>query len=286
MTNREIVKRLEPLPDTKRALFLQSGNLCAFPNCGKLMMNVDGEWIGQICHIEAAEAGGERFNSNMTNETRRHESNLMLMCYEHHIITNNVQAYPVSRMQEIKNAHKERFFNPDFNKLATVKDSTLAAHATKVSSLIKLHEVRQWPYTAPEAQEMISELNEYIETFKRIPLATRQFLGLFAMRMHYLGLTGSLFKQSADEFMHVIEVGRVFQLESQDVRETFSQLEMHHLARIEEVSVEGVYPPFGAFLMETKRNGWNIWRDIAHFCDAQSIDIIEFSCKMNFALLD
>ena len=50
-------KRLAPTADTLRELFLKSGNLCAFPACGKLMMNAEGVFIGQVCHIEAAEEG-------------------------------------------------------------------------------------------------------------------------------------------------------------------------------------------------------------------------------------
>lgn len=51
------------------------------------MVGDNGNFIGQICHIEAAEEGGERFNPNMTNEERRAFDNLMLMCYEHHVVT-------------------------------------------------------------------------------------------------------------------------------------------------------------------------------------------------------
>jgi hypothetical protein len=54
--------RLAPLSVTLRELFLKSGNLCAYPGCGKLMMNADGVFIGMVCHIEGAEEGGERFN--------------------------------------------------------------------------------------------------------------------------------------------------------------------------------------------------------------------------------
>ena len=84
-------KRLTPKGETLRELFLKSGNMCAFPNCTSLMMNSDGVFIGQLCHIEAAEEGGERFNPSMTNEERRAAANLMLMCYEHHKITNDVE---------------------------------------------------------------------------------------------------------------------------------------------------------------------------------------------------
>jgi hypothetical protein len=105
-------KRKAPDKDTLRELFLKSGNVCAFPRCTHLMMNKDGEFIGQICHIEAAEEGGERFNENMTDDERAAVSNLMLMCYEHHVVTNDVDAYPVARLQAMKAEHEAKFTDP------------------------------------------------------------------------------------------------------------------------------------------------------------------------------
>ena len=80
-------KRLEPTKETIRELFAKSGNICAFTGCNRLMIDEDGTFIGQICHIEGVK--GERFNPKMTNEERRAPENLMLMCHEHHIKTNN-----------------------------------------------------------------------------------------------------------------------------------------------------------------------------------------------------
>src|SRR5437879_11220425 len=93
----EEVKRLQPKPEVLRELFLKSGNLCAFPGCNHLIMDPDGVFIGQLCHIEAAEKGGERFNPNQTNEDRRALDNLVLFCYEHHAVTNDAQEFPVAR---------------------------------------------------------------------------------------------------------------------------------------------------------------------------------------------
>ncbi len=95
-TMKQKPKRLTPTPETLRELFLKSGNLCAYSDCDRLMTNADRVFIGQVCHIEAAEPNGERFNPSMTNEQRRAGSNLLLMCYEHHTITNDVRKFPVA----------------------------------------------------------------------------------------------------------------------------------------------------------------------------------------------
>lgn len=109
----ETPKRLSPTLETLRELYLKSGNVCAFPGCSAVLMDADGTFIGQLCHIEAAEPGGERFNEHMTNEGRRSASNLMLMCYPHHRTTNNVSRYPAEALRAMKAKHEARFTNPD-----------------------------------------------------------------------------------------------------------------------------------------------------------------------------
>jgi hypothetical protein len=108
----ETAKRLAPTYRTYREIFLKCGNVCAFPDCDALMMDKEGNFLGQICHIEAAEPGGARFNPVMTNEERRATSNLMLLCYQHHVITDNTQRFSVAVLKEMKAAHEQRFAKP------------------------------------------------------------------------------------------------------------------------------------------------------------------------------
>lgn len=76
-------------------------------------MTDDGVLIGQLCHIEAAEPGGERFNPNMTNEERRSAANLVFMCYRHHTETNDVDRFTVVDLRKMKSDHEYRFSRPD-----------------------------------------------------------------------------------------------------------------------------------------------------------------------------
>lgn len=105
------VKRLKPLGSVLRELYLKSGNECAFPECEKKIMSANGDFIGQLCHIEAAEEGGQRFNKDQSNEQRREFKNLLLMCYEHHVVTNDTNKYDVEAMREIKKTHEEKYSN-------------------------------------------------------------------------------------------------------------------------------------------------------------------------------
>jgi len=91
-----------------KRLFAYSGNECAYPNCILPMAN-DKTILGQICHIEAAEKGGERFNDKSNDKYRRSFDNLILMCAHHHNVTNDVDNYTVEKLTEIKKAHENRF---------------------------------------------------------------------------------------------------------------------------------------------------------------------------------
>ncbi len=107
----EKVKRKEPNGEVKRELFLKSGNQCAFPGCSRFIINASGVFVGEICHIEAASEGGERFNKDSSNDKRAKFSNLLLMCHDHHKVTDNVDLYKVKRMKEIKILHEAKFSN-------------------------------------------------------------------------------------------------------------------------------------------------------------------------------
>ena len=99
--------RLAPKIDTIRSLFAKSGNRCAFPGCTQPLINQKNQFIAQVCHIEAAMEGGERYNPNSNNEYRREYKNLLILCYPHHIETNDVKEYTVDKLTEIKNAHEK-----------------------------------------------------------------------------------------------------------------------------------------------------------------------------------
>ncbi len=97
-------------PSTVRRLDTLSGNQCAAPDCTRSLIAKDGETIiSKICHIEAANKKGPRFNSNMTDDERRHFNNLILLCDECHSIIDNMEneeKYSVSLLKEWKKNHE------------------------------------------------------------------------------------------------------------------------------------------------------------------------------------
>lgn len=108
------VSRRSPKLDVVRALFARSGNRCAFPGCTAHLVNERNLFVGQICHIEAAEPGGERYNPQQTDDERRDYQNLILMCYPHHVETNDIEVYTVERLKLMKEHHERGFLSNPF----------------------------------------------------------------------------------------------------------------------------------------------------------------------------
>lgn len=91
---------------TLKKLFGLSGNQCAFPSCTKRLVNPANAKDANICHIEAANEGGERYNPAMTDKQRANYSNLILLCIQHHDETNNVEKYSVEILKDMKQKHE------------------------------------------------------------------------------------------------------------------------------------------------------------------------------------
>jgi len=106
--------RLGNRSDTIKKIFALSGNYCAFPGCTEHIINSEGQLIGEVCHIEAANEDGERYNPLQTDEERRSFDNLILLCANHHLVTDNVIEYTVERLKEIKKQHEEKFLQQPY----------------------------------------------------------------------------------------------------------------------------------------------------------------------------
>lgn len=152
----EVVKRLAPTKDTLNLLFSLSGNVCAFPGCTHPIFDSDNNFIAQVCHIESANEGGERFNRNSTNEDRRQYSNLLILCYEHHKVTDNVALYTTEKMVELKHQHEKKF-RPSPSYISNDQIDTIFYNETK-----KIQEI------SSDTKNILDKQNEQTEILRQI----------------------------------------------------------------------------------------------------------------------
>lgn len=273
----ETPKRLAPTRDTLRELYLKAGNRCAFPGCNKALFNRKGVLVGQICHIEAAEPGGPRFNQNQTNEQRRNASNLVLMCYDHHVETDDVSKFPVEQMARIKTEHEKLFSDVVGSMLRTVTDHTTLTEPIFVKNLKKLDKVLCWNSSKKELLEGIKEINAIVSQLMKVPRPSRE---LFLIMINRGKSIGGL--MSSDIEVSAPEIQQATNLSSRDFKECFSILEKYGFTCYNDINDFGVQ----MIGVTSPPSGWRLWRDLKIFCKKQNIDLAQMIINLDFSVHD
>lgn len=97
---------------TIKRLYALSANRCSFPNCAVTFLNAEDDTnLSNICHIEDANPTthkSDRYNINMTDEQRSDYKNLILLCPNHHIETNDPSKYTVDALKAMKRNHESK----------------------------------------------------------------------------------------------------------------------------------------------------------------------------------
>lgn len=268
----EKAKRLQPKNKVLRELYSKSGNQCAFPGCNNVIVDKTGNFVGQICHIEAAEEGGERFNPNMTNEERRSYDNLMLMCYEHHIITNNVTEYPVSKLKKMKKDHEEKFSGVIQNSCV---DYGVATNFTESKVCQALSDTLEFGCSEIENIDNSRILNNLLSRLIDVPIETRMFLSIMVKR----SFTNRFWQCSVP--LNEIQVAT-----QKDDYYMFYQLDiLRRRELISEWTIDDSNCPF-CILLPDSETGWNYWNDIRKYCRKSNISTDDIFVDLDFSLFD
>ncbi|WP_323941623.1 hypothetical protein [Aeromonas caviae] len=277
----EIPKRLQPTTDTLRRLYSLSGNQCAFPGCNRAMFNSEGNFIGQICHIESALSGGERFNARMTNDDRRAFDNLMLMCYDHHIETDKVDIYPVSKMKEMKRQHEEVYSNIDrfvHQMQSTIEDVTTNISAGRVQSLSNLY-ISLYGLDNRELDEISEDVDIFNAAIHTLSKFSPDAKKIFAISLSRARNVVNILGFTTDElFVDPYEIERVTQLDKTYLRSIFREIESSQFLVLDEDEE--------VFHICQPKSEVNFWAMIKQFCNVKNLDVALMVSNLNFVALD
>lgn len=272
-------KRLTPSPKTLRALYLRSGNLCAHPKCETILITKRGIMIGEVCHIEAAEEGGPRFNASMTNEQRSAQSNLMLLCSNHHtLVDRDTKTYTVSTLKKMKDAHEGKFSEiADTLKQrfeTQIKDHTDDTQATPASNFRTFLEHCGYEVPTGEIKVGLAKVADYARRLGNLPDGDREFMAALVKRA--LKLDPNCGGVSLD--VHDLE--GAMKLGAARIKRYSHVLEHHDLGGLFERD-------YNKWFFELN-DPWDFaaWPDIARYAEKRQLSLDEFVLKVQFHLLD
>ncbi len=269
----EEVKRLAPKQEVLRELYIKSGNECAYPGCHSVLVDENGKFVGEVCHIEAAMPGGERFNLDMTNEDRRSFSNLMLMCHHHHVVTDDVQIYTVEKLREIKRNHEVKYSGIIGQMMNSVTDYGMSLEYTPCCNCRRISRILNWRLSDAENSEITAALNRNLQKLQDLPMETRRLLGIMVMRSYY-------------DYCHCIvpihEVERATGLKPENMLQNVEMLERRRITSEIEM-VDGIP---SCKLCQDSEFGWSYWNDIRDFVKKNGTPIERICCDLDFSVFD
>jgi hypothetical protein len=159
---------------THKMLWGRSGNMCAFPDCKKLLvvdetLTDDPSVIGEEAHIVAQKEDGSRGISSLTPEQRDKYDNLILLCSIHHkIIDDQEYEYTVDKLREFKVKHETWIgTNLKTNNQKIKDDELYAAYIEKFIELTDLHNWNIWTSWILGSSQIFPK--ERFQSMKKVP---------------------------------------------------------------------------------------------------------------------
>lgn len=269
----EEVKRLAPKRAVLRELYLKSGNRCAFPGCNRSILNDQGVLIGDVCHIEAAMPGGPRFNDDpaQTNEDRRAFNNLVLLCHDHHLETDDEEKFPVTRMKEIKKEHEQKYGDVTDKLFSSIADKTELQEYQYCTTLKSYYEIMDWEYLEDEVEGNANVFNQLVDDLRDLSPETRAVFKIMLQR-----------QKLKNKYINITELPLVTGVAVHTISMHIRMLEEKNFIVPVEDNERGML--ISDFVQWEGQ--WDIWRDIREYASRSGITLEELIDNMNFSLLD
>jgi hypothetical protein len=195
---------------------------------------------------------------------------LLLMCYAHHVETNDVATFTVGRMEEIKDAHEARFRLAVDRIAASIEDTTKKIQPTNARTLARANRELGWNNSEGELLASAEELKALVAQLKVVPIDSRALLAIIVERAREDGGERVLYS----EIVHAVR-------DEDAVRTHVEILESHSLIWVD------VCESYAArIVIPTLKSGWPIWQDLRTFCEKQSLALTSFAVDLRFDLLD
>ncbi|XVU21594.1 hypothetical protein ACQPZJ_30525 [Actinoplanes sp. CA-054009] len=211
----------------------------------------------------------------MSNEQRRLETNLILVCANHHEeIDQQSHIWTVEKLRKTKARHEALFANPASVILDSVRDWTDDQQVITTGQYERFR--KTWDYDEEDFKQVAAEIRSTESRLRPLTRSARQVLLTVMKRGDY------------DEWsrVHELAVGeleRAMRLDSREVWSLCAELERSKFARLEideDLGTEPVVATRGA-----PDYGFMI-SDLATYSNKEGIDLTEIIIGLRFDLLD
>lgn len=222
---------------TLKLLYGPSGNCCAYPGCPFELVYDEGN-LSDICHIEALNPGGPRYNPdpNITDTDRNDFPNLMLLCKHHHGIIDQEDKdgnpyYSVEQLKAMKRSQREQFAAAKKRLFGKSAPSLLGRIVKRLSELTETDEPAARPHSFEIEEKIqfnaIKRFRGVIDLYSAYsPILDRLYNELEAgpmqkvlRNLHACYRTNRLPNQSADDTLDRVQSALIQRLTAEGVLE-------------------------------------------------------------------
>jgi hypothetical protein len=273
-----------PSAKTLRQLYVLSGNLCAKPGCATVLVNANGRFVGAVCHIKGERPGAARFDKSLTEEKRRAQTNLILLCSTHHTLVDaEPKKYTVGVLSKWKQT-RERHFAAVGDTLRQrymdeIADEAKATDLTKPQSLksfIKFLEGH--PHTIDANTP--GKVSKYVGRLRHLAMPDRDLMTAIIERALDLGGSGALGEYGVsvhpDDLKTIlINKTRLSDYRIQKLGKTLERNDLGSLDVDEEPRL---------FISAPDED--LTWSDIKRFLESRGNELRDVVCDLKFGLLD
>lgn len=283
MPNDDEPKRKAHTKEVLRELFAKSGNMCAWQGCPRVMIKADGKFVGQICHIEGVK--GERFRADMSNDDRAAVANLMLLCYEHHIETNDESVWTVDRLKRMKSDHEALFTDPEIQIYQAYIDRSARRPLNKAKSGKRFCDVLGWSIEPIHLRETIADINDLFERVEKLDLQSRLFVVAVVERAWRVRNTANVNNRSGHLLLRWDDFADVTGECEESIVKRLGALEAHGLGSHDQMEI-GDHDVYAIKLYRTRHGQWDFWSALAEFAEKSGEKLEPIIIDLDLSRLD
>jgi hypothetical protein len=141
----------------QRKLLQRSGNMCAFPDCRRLLTSEGSPddpvvVLGEIAHIVGESPDGPRGKSPLTLKQRNTYQETILLCNQHHQLIDSdgaLATYTVERLTAMKEDHEKWVERTLGGRRNVAAEPPPMVQDTVFSTLLPVHQMPRYIYGAP-----------------------------------------------------------------------------------------------------------------------------------------